>query len=192
MTVATSWSLRPQGGSAVRLADPIPGNALSTQDPSGTKPARAWLAAEPGTPDAGSTPIPQPGGSLDDAAPRVPKVHTVEDGRADGGEPDVEAARHRTPPDIKRLEIAYHVLNAADLTTTLICLNRSNCEEQNPIYGRNPNKAVIIGAKVFTSAVHYWAMRRLAPENPGLARAFGYVAVIVQGGVVGFNLTQLF
>lgn len=98
----------------------------------------------------------------------------------------------RTPPDIKRLEIAFHVLNAMDAGMTVACMRRDDCHEQNPVFGKRPRTAVILGAKALTSSVHYWVMRSLLPDHPGVARAFGWFAVTVQGGVVGFNTTQLF
>ncbi|KTR83956.1 hypothetical protein NS277_05910 [Novosphingobium barchaimii] len=60
------------------------------------------------------------------------------------------------------------------------------------IYGRNPKPVMIIGAKAITSGVHYWVMRTLLPDHPGLARAFGWVTVTIQGSVVGLNLSQMF
>ncbi len=35
-------------------------------------------------------------------------------------------------------------------------------------------------------------MRTLLPDHPGLARAFGWVTVTIQGSVVGLNLSQMF
>ncbi|MBB4857367.1 hypothetical protein HNO88_000674 [Novosphingobium chloroacetimidivorans] len=97
----------------------------------------------------------------------------------------------RTPVDIKRLEIAFHLLNAADAISTVTCLQRDDCQEENPIYGKRPKPAVIIGAKALTSGVHYWVMRTLLPDHPGMARVFGWFSVTVQGTVVGLNMRQL-
>ncbi|WP_159865399.1 hypothetical protein [Novosphingobium sp. 9U] len=99
---------------------------------------------------------------------------------------------YRVPADIKGLEIAFHLLNAADAISTVACLKREDCQEQNPIYGKRPKAAMVIGAKALTSGVHYWVMRTLLPEHPGMARAFGWFAVTVQGSVVGLNMSQLF
>jgi len=100
--------------------------------------------------------------------------------------------RYRTPQDIKALEIAFQVLNAADAVTTVVCLKQEDCQENNPIYGRHPKPIVVVGAKALVGAIHYLAMESLLPDHPGLARALGWVSVTVQGGVVGLNLSQLF
>jgi hypothetical protein len=99
---------------------------------------------------------------------------------------------YRTPADIKRLEIAFQLLNAADAVSTVVCLKREDCQENNPIYGKHPRPIVVVGAKAVAGAVHYWAMRSLLPDHPGLARAFGWFSVTVQGSVVGLNMSQLF
>ena len=99
---------------------------------------------------------------------------------------------YRTPGDIKALMVAFQVLNAADAATTVVCLNRDDCHENNPIYGKRPKPIVIVGAKAAVGALHYLAMRSLAREHPGLARTLGWVSVTIQGTVVGLNLSQLF
>jgi len=103
----------------------------------------------------------------------------------EGKQPD------RTPRDIKRLQIAFQVLNAADAVTTVVCLKRDDCQENNPLYGKHPKPIVVIGAKTLVGAIHYFAMRSLATDYPDLARALGWVTVSIQGGVVGMNLSQL-
>jgi hypothetical protein len=100
--------------------------------------------------------------------------------------------RYRTPGDIKALEAAFQLLNVADAITTVVCLNRDNCHENNPIYGKHPKPIVVVGAKVAVGALHYLAMRSLLPDNPGLARALGWISVTIQGTVVGLNMSQLF
>jgi len=99
---------------------------------------------------------------------------------------------YRTPGDIKRLEIAFQLLNATDAVSTVACLQRDDCQEGNPVYGKRPKPIVVIGAKTVVAGVHYWVMRRLLPDHPGLARAFGWFSVTVQGSVVGLNMSQLF
>lgn len=99
---------------------------------------------------------------------------------------------YRTPGDIKALEVAFQVLNVADAVTTVVCLSRDNCHENNPIYGKHPKPIVVVGAKAAVGIVHYLAMRSLLPDNPGLARALGWVSVAIQGTVVGLNVSQLF
>jgi hypothetical protein len=99
---------------------------------------------------------------------------------------------YRTPGDIKALEIAFQVLNVADAVTTIACLKQDDCEETNPLYGKHPKPIVVVGAKTLVGAIHYFAMRSLLPDNPGLARALGWVTVTVQGGAVGLNLSRMF
>lgn len=99
---------------------------------------------------------------------------------------------YRTPGDIKALEVTFQLLNAADAITTVVCLNRDDCHENNPVYGRHPKPIVVVGAKAAVGVLHYLAMRSLLPDNPGLARALGWISVAIQGTVVGLNVSQLF
>jgi hypothetical protein len=99
---------------------------------------------------------------------------------------------YRTPVDIKRLTVAFQILNAADAISTVACLQREDCQETNPVYGKHPKPIVVIGAKSIVGAIHYWAMRSLSRDHPGMARAFGWFTVTVQGGTVGLNMSQLF
>jgi hypothetical protein len=36
------------------------------------------------------------------------------------------------PGDVKALTVAFQLLNAADAVTTVICLNRNDCQKGNP------------------------------------------------------------
>jgi hypothetical protein len=133
------------------------------------------------------------------AAPPT-STHTAELARLALADEDLQARGYvqpepkepyRMPRDIKRLQIAFQVLNAADAATTLVCLKQDDCQENNPLYGKHPKPIVVIGAKTLVGAVHYYAMRSLSQDYPGLARALGWVTVSIQGGVVGLNLSQL-
>lgn len=84
------------------------------------------------------------------------------------------------------------MLNAADAISTVACLQRKDCQEQNPIYGKRPSAALVLGGKALTAGVHYWVMRTLLPDHPGMARAFGWFSVTVQGSVVGLNMSRMF
>lgn len=80
----------------------------------------------------------------------------------------------------------YHTLNAADLVTTVICLEaRDNCREGNPIYGQS-TELVVVG-KV-ASAVVFEVLR---DKNGGNAVP-EWIAIGILGLVVGNNLTVVF
>lgn len=137
---------------------------------------------------------PTPSATTKDAFPHgsnAPKLAIDNPGRR-GLYREPRLYRAETPGDIMPLEIAFHTLNVMDAASTIACLRRDDCHERNPIYGRNPKPVMIIGAKAITSGVHYWVMRTLLPDHPGLARAFGWVTVTIQGSVVGLNLSQMF
>lgn len=82
--------------------------------------------------------------------------------------------------------VLYHTLNAADLVTTVICLEaRDNCREGNPIYGQS-TELVVVG-KV-ASAVVFEVLR---DKNGGNAVP-EWIAIGILGLVVGNNLTVVF
>jgi hypothetical protein len=115
--------------------------------------------------------------------------------------PDLLALRDMPPPRprdrdgwdrIRHLEIAFQALNAADFAVTAHCLRRDICHELNPLLGRHPSTGKLLAVKIGTGAVHYLVARRLARTDPGAARVFEIVSIVVQGGVVAANARILF
>lgn len=96
------------------------------------------------------------------------------------------------PTDLVVMEIAYQAANAIDAYQSIHCVQSGRCIERNPIFGRNPSPAKIIGFKVAAGTVHYFAVRELAKHNKTLARILSIVTLAGQGYVVGYNATQHF
>lgn len=181
--IVTNWSLPLVGQRVGTLPEPtfvlpLDPTPSVTHDTEAKMPAIAPGASSGSTTRLGRVPV---------AAVTGPPV-AYDDLEARGY---TRAQRYRTPGDIKALQIAFQVLNAADAVTTIVCVKQADCQENNPIYGKHPRPIVVVGAKTLVGAIHYFAMRSLLPEHPGLARALGWVTVTVQGGVVGLNLSRL-
>lgn len=87
-----------------------------------------------------------------------------------------------------QLEAAYQILNVADIVETETCLHQGTCVEANPIFGRHPSDARLIGTKVGMGLVHYLIFRKLYEDNNPHIKVFEYVSIAVQGGVVVANL----
>lgn len=197
LAMVTHWSLPlpPQGARAQSkpgFVEPATPGVVPSQDrleltpPSVAGQVPAWLpqslnARAPATRQSAAKLAPVAGPALADSDLEA-RTFTIED----------RDQPYRTPSDIKGLEVTFQLLNAADAISTVACLKREDCQENNPIYGKHPKPIVVVGAKTVVGAVHYWVMRSLLPEHPGMARAFGWFSVTVQGGVVGLNMTQLF
>jgi hypothetical protein len=93
---------------------------------------------------------------------------------------------------VMRYEIAYLALSAADLVITVRCLERNECEEMNPVWGKHPSTQKLVIGKIAGGVIHFAAIRYIADRNPKLALRLAQISVAVQGGVVGFNLTSEF
>jgi hypothetical protein len=104
----------------------------------------------------------------------------------------IDQPRGVTRSDVMKWEAAFLVLSAADLAITVRCLERNECEELNPIFGKHPKTSTLVGAKVGAGIVHYLAIDFIARRDPKLALRLAQVSVVVQGGVVGFNLSSEF
>lgn len=166
--IPTHWALQPSVLAMAVLSEPTLGTSSDF---------KAATAETDGTPARIS----------DVSGPEIASSDLVAEGLA-ASRP---TRARKTPADVKKLEAAFQLLNAADAITTIVCLNRNDCHEANPIYGRQPKPIVVVGAKAMLGGFHYWVMRRIAPEHPGLARAFGWFTVSVQGSVVGINIAHL-
>jgi len=93
---------------------------------------------------------------------------------------------------IEQRRIIYHVLNAADLGTTLYCLEiADNCREANPIYGQSPVRVVI--GKVASAALYEWGLDRARDAgNYDFLRVMQYVHIGLLGGIVVWNASVIF
>jgi hypothetical protein len=86
----------------------------------------------------------------------------------------------------KLRRVLFHSLNAADLATTIICLEaRDDCRETNPIYGQSTER-VIVG-KVLTAALF-----ELVHDKDGGEAIGEWLGIGILGLVVGNNLTVVF
>ena len=84
-------------------------------------------------------------------------------------------------------EIGYLALSAIDTAQTIDCLNRDLCVEGNPILGKHPSTAKLIGAKIGLGLLHFTAFSRVNEKNPRGALRLAQISCAVQGAVVGLN-----
>lgn len=186
VTFVTNWSLPRQAQPVGPLPEPTFVRPLAIDALSQDK------GAAVATPNEAAPTSPSPDAKRTEPARAPAPQLAVEDRAARAFTRGDRYRLNRTPAQIKGLEIAFHVLNAADATSTVVCLRRDDCQEENPIYGKRPKAIMVIGAKALTSGVHYWVMRTLLPEHEGTAKAFGWLSLAIQGSVVGLNMRQLF
>lgn len=100
--------------------------------------------------------------------------------------------RFRMPADIKKLEIAFQVLGATDAALTVYCLEKGTCREGNPIFGKQPGAALVIGSRVAGGAAHYFLAREASKHHPGITRIGVIGSIILMTAVLGHNLTVVF
>jgi hypothetical protein len=93
---------------------------------------------------------------------------------------------------IKKLEITYQTLNIIDIAETMYFLHNNSAIELNPILGKDPSPAKVVGYKTLTGILHYYAAEKLYEYNPRYAKNFEYVTIGVQGAVVALNLRFFF
>lgn len=91
-----------------------------------------------------------------------------------------------------RVEVAYHVASLIDGIATNHCLRKQTCREVNPIYGSNPSTLRVFGTKLAFGAVHHLVVLALLDRDPGFARGFAYVSLVLQGGVTGLTLSRAY
>ncbi len=95
-------------------------------------------------------------------------------------------------PGLTKLEVAYQVANLVDLGITAHCLNQHTCTEKNPIFGSNPSTAALVATKAAGGAAHYILVHAIARKNTRLAKILSATSLVLQSGVVAFNITQLY
>lgn len=81
--------------------------------------------------------------------------------------------------------VLYHTLNAADLATTIVCIEAPNCKEANPLYGQSIERAV--AGKVLSAALF-----EVFRSKDGGGEVGEWIAIGLLTAVVGNNLTVVF
>jgi hypothetical protein len=104
----------------------------------------------------------------------------------------IQETKGVTRSDVMKWEAAFLVLSAADLAITVRCLERNECTEMNPVFGKHPKTSTLVLGKIVGGAIHYAAIDYIARRDPKLALRLAQISVVVQGGVVGFNLSSEF
>ena len=96
----------------------------------------------------------------------------------------------------KDREIAYQVLNAADAAQTCYAVSTGRGVEGNPlaraVIGQRPSCASIFAFKAANGLLHYVLADAIRDRDPGAAKVFQIVSIVVQGGVVAANMRVVF
>lgn len=92
----------------------------------------------------------------------------------------------------KNREIAFQALNAIDAVQTCHTVGSGRAVEANPLLGRNPSCGKVIGFKVASGVLHYVIADHLRDRDPGAAKVFQIVSLVLQGGVVAANMRFVF
>lgn len=101
------------------------------------------------------------------------------------------SAREQTAREARRMEWTFQALNAADAATTCIVLGRGG-RELNPLYGSKPSCGKVIAIKAGIGALHWFLIDRAIRGDPAIAKQAVRWSIILQAGVVGWNMTQVF
>jgi hypothetical protein len=119
-----------------------------------------------------------------------PAVH--EAGHVDIGPAQYGAISTRQNEAIEQRRVVFHVLNAADLATTIYCLEvADDCREANPIYGQR-TELVVLG-KVGSALIYEAVLTHLRKSGDLEAvRIFQWSNIVLMGGVVTWNVSVLF
>lgn len=96
------------------------------------------------------------------------------------------------PPDWQDWEKAFVVASAADLGTTVYCIERHKCSEANPILGRHPSTGELVAFKVAGVALQYKLVSKIAESDPEAAKWVAIVSTILTAGVATANLRFVF
>lgn len=92
----------------------------------------------------------------------------------------------------ERREYAYHALNLVDAAQTCYVVGTGRGFEANPLYGRTPSCAKIVGIKIATSTLHHIIADELYKRDPDAAKLFQKISIGIQSGVVAWNFTVVF
>ena len=104
----------------------------------------------------------------------------------------VETEWERDTRTVRKLQKINLGLNLADVVLTYNCLQRGNCEEANPIYGRHPSLPRIIITKSFFTAAQWAITDVLLEMDPKKAKFLTYASIAINAGVVGWNMQYQF
>jgi hypothetical protein len=96
-------------------------------------------------------------------------------------------AGNPTHSAVMKWEVGYLALSAIDTAQTIDCLDRGECKEGNPLFGKHPRAGRLIAAKVIFGAAHFALVRHLNERNPHAALRFVQGSVLMQGGIVALN-----
>lgn len=105
---------------------------------------------------------------------------------------DALTQHQRDKKTINTLQKTIVGLHAADVALTYRCLQRNECTEGNPIYGKNPDLLRLVMTKAFFSAAQWALIDVLAEQNMKKALFGAYASVAIGGAVVGWNLIASF
>jgi hypothetical protein len=92
----------------------------------------------------------------------------------------------------QKRQVAFHTLNAIDTIQTCHVLQSGKGFEANPIFGRNPDCATLVAAKVGGSIIQQIIASELRKHDEEAAKLFQIISIGVQGGVVMWNFTVVF
>ena len=84
-------------------------------------------------------------------------------------------------------ETTFLALSAVDAAQTIRCLKRDLCQEANPLFGKHPSAATIVGSKLAGGLLHYALINDLNKRDPKLALRTAQISAGLQGGVVAMN-----
>lgn len=136
--------------------------------------------ASPPLPQSAPSPTQQESGKV-----QGPGLPVAEQGTDERG-----ADYLRTQRLLARMELVYQVLNVADAATTISCVERGTCREQNPLYGGpRPSWARVAGIKAGVGLLHYMVYRSLVKAEPRVAKIFEFSTIVIQGAAVLWNMT---
>lgn len=94
--------------------------------------------------------------------------------------------------DLPSEEKLYLALHAADFALTYSCLARNTCRELNPLVGKHPSKAKLIGFAVGTGVLHAATVSLIQDRDPRFARTFSRISLGLKSGVMGLHLVREF
>ena len=120
--------------------------------------------------------------------PAVPEVYAPyrqERAATQRAEVDPLAAKRRT---LNHWRYAGWAMAAADIASTQRCLNRSTCQEGNPLYGKHPSLGKMIAIRLPLEVAIDFAAREVFKTDPDAALRIIQVKTIGTGVVVGLNL----
>lgn len=111
-------------------------------------------------------------------------------------EPPVREWELVTPDDdVTEREIAFQVLNALDAVQTIAWCNKWAKEvrcEANPLVGKHPSTTQIILGKAVSGVVHYVITDLLRDKHSEWLDEWQIGTIVIQGGVVAYNMTVIF